>query len=97
MSSSCGLISINEHENVPGFSVYPIPFHGSFSLSFENISGKEVIRVINLLGETVYEENIISEPGIKKQKHVNLNSSPGIYFVTIENDGKQFRQKIILE
>jgi hypothetical protein len=56
-----------------------------------------VIRVINLLGEKVYEENIISEPGIKNQKQVNLNSPPGIYFVTIENDGKQFRQKIILE
>jgi hypothetical protein len=74
--------------------VFPNPSTGNFILSFEGMIMKGEIEIINILGENVYTENIISAA----QKEVHLkNIASGIYFVKVFDGEKYYCKKIIIE
>ncbi len=80
-------LSENAMEN---FTVYPNPAHDAVSINFENANRLEVI---NLLGQTVYSENI---EGITS---TNVNTSGlvnGLYFVKLYTNKGNGLHKLIV-
>jgi PKD repeat protein len=87
---------IDENQNMIS-DIYPNPSNGTFTLKTDNrlkqISG---LRIINSLGETIYFANNIII--VNSQLQISLeNKKPGIYFITIETNNTQIREKIIIK
>ena len=77
------------------YNLFPNPSRGTFSIDFANIINKGAIDIYNILGENVFEDNIINE----SKKEINLgNISQGIYYVKVSDERGHFAvRKIILE
>ena len=79
------IVNIKENETViahDNMLLYPNPNDGRFNLSFLEVpSTKSKIRIINVLGQTVFEHQLIEE---SKELPLNLdNLKSGIYFLTL--------------
>lgn len=61
----------------PGFEIFPNPSSGAFSLQFDEVVPKCQVKVTDLAGRTVYEATHTNQAFL----HLQLNLSPGIYFV----------------
>ena len=79
------------------FSVYPNPNSGRFTISFDNLISKPTrLRVSNILGKVVYTETI-DHPQSMSKKQIDLHQlGAGVYFVTLETEGKSYVNKIII-
>ena len=76
------------------FSVYPNPAKDILNITLDNKSNNNIkVIITNLLGESVLTETYMSNNISLKTNQLNS----GVYFVTIENKGKQSTQKIIIE
>jgi hypothetical protein len=76
------------------FNIFPNPSSGNFSISFNKKITKGILQIFNLLGEKVFEENILEQ----SQKEIQMKSiSPGIYFVKVFDGVYQWTQKISVE
>lgn len=81
-----------ENNSSPVVNIYPNPTNGSFKVDYNNTSS---IRVINTLGETIYEEKL--DQLTQGTKNIDLSSfSNGIYFITVSNDKGSANHKVIL-
>ena len=79
-----------------GLSVYPNPSNGEFTLSVNNLSGNYDLKVISLLGNTVFHIQDISVNGSFTKK-LNLSSLPaGIYFLSVNCEKQQLYQRIVI-
>lgn len=76
-----------------GLQCYPNPTTGSFTLQLPQ-SGNYNIRVMNLIGSTVYEDNMID----KQIMSIQLDSSlpPGNYTIHISGEGLRHVEKLTL-
>jgi PKD repeat protein len=75
-------------------NVYPNPTDGKFELEL-NSSGAISIKVYNMLGVLVYEEDT-NAPG-KYTKSIDLTGmEDGIYFISIQTDNKVYGKKLKL-
>ena len=74
-----------DNELYSEFQIYPNPTDGSFTLKseIEHIN----IKIINLMGETVFETEIQ-----KGENKVDSNLNKGIYFVIDKNNTQQFKK-----
>lgn len=81
------------------FEVFPNPNDGQFQLNFE-LAGKGAlkIRILNPMGQQVYEENKDDFSGVyENQISVGTDLSPGIYFLQVER-GKEGRvERIVIK
>jgi len=75
-------------------SIYPNPTSGSFELKL-NHNGNVKVKVVNMLGATIYEENISASGEFTKR--INLNGfENGIYFIAIQTGDKTQVKKLRL-
>ena len=75
-------------------SIHPNPSTGKFIIAFDRKIDNGKIEIVNVLGESVLEENIF----IESLKEINAdNLSEGIYFVKVIDGEKEYSQKIIIE
>ncbi len=77
--------------------ILPNPVSGSFSLTFNsNLQGNSKLRILNVIGETIYNETI-ETTGVL-QKDINVSSfAKGVYFIEIVNETNIYRSKFIKE
>jgi uncharacterized delta-60 repeat protein len=93
-TSACYSISglgFDEAESIVNFKIYPNPNTGKFNLSWDN-SAKEVhIRILNQLGQKVYDAKV------SDNKHqIDLNVPSGLYFIKVSSgQGKLMRAFVI--
>lgn len=74
------------------FFTYPNPSNGNFTLNMFDIENAN-IRIVNALGEVVYTAN-----GVSNVSGIYLdNALPGLYFITVEHDGKTNTKSIVIE
>ena len=88
-------LGIEDFGTTPAFVVYPNPSSGIFNLDFKN----EVknIKVVNILGEVVYNEDIDSSLSDTTKK-VDLSSfANGIYIFNLTNDKGTATYKVLLD
>jgi hypothetical protein len=73
--------------------VYPNPTTGSFTVQMPQ-SGNYTIRVMNLVGSTVYEGEMKGEQ--KKSIQLDQNLPPGNYTIHIHGDGLRHVEKLVI-
>ncbi len=88
-------VDVPEFTNTNDIKVYPNPTNGSININLTNECVGSVIKVENMLGQTVYLENVEQiNSGIKT---IDLGNNPnGIYFVTIQNKDSKLQYKVLL-
>ena len=84
-------------ESLANFSLYPNPSNGIVNIEFNNSDNSfDNIRVLNVLGETVFEINEIS-----KNKNVKIldfsNYTKGVYLVKIKTSNGVINRKLVIE
>lgn len=79
----------------PNVVVYPNPSNGVVNLNFKN----EVknIKIVNMLGDTIYNENTSSDDNAKASKRIDLSSyANGEYIINVTNDNGTSTYKVLL-
>jgi hypothetical protein len=85
-------------EVVSGLDVNPNPSRDIFNISFSTKTSQTVnVKVVNLLGEEVYTEELVDFEGYH-QTFVDMNGKPkGVYFLEITTPNGNINQKIVLQ
>ncbi len=77
-----------------GIKIYPNPSNGIFNLEIGDEYSNCNVRVIDLAGRVLYEENINKI----NQHQLNLkNLKQGIYIINLNMDNKQFNERLIIK
>jgi len=90
-------ISSGQPLHIEGLSVYPNPCQGQLQVSFDSPGeGETLLSIFNASGQLVYQQNLGEFIG-QYQGQLDISGQvPGIYFLTITQDGQSLTQKIIL-
>jgi len=86
-----------EEEFLPlSYNIFPNPSNGNFTLSnFQGHYNLIDVRIINVLGQTVYSRSKINAKSAGKVE-VNLTQK-GVYFVEVSEGNNQLRKKLIVQ
>ena len=88
-------LSIDDNVFGDGFSLYPNPTQGQFSIKTPNLSGEVNIEIINLIGQQVSVQYLSVE-----NQFVNVNAenlSSGVYVVKLIQGSQNFSFKLMVE
>jgi hypothetical protein len=88
------IISINCLKNSDSYiTIYPNPSENSFSIILNNdlLVGNSTIKMIDELGRLIYISNVSVTPGVNLFILDKLNINPGVYYISISNDGHSSR------
>jgi hypothetical protein len=88
ITTICFTTAIDELQNEEGFTLYPNPSNGWFTLLLPNEATE--ITVVNMLGEEV-----IKTKATQKKIDLQLNNN-GLYLVVVKTKDRQFSKKIIV-
>ncbi len=89
----CNSIGISTFKNgLSALNIFPNPNNGLFTLSFTDLN-EEIVKLFiqNILGETVYITNTVTNRKIDLQHLIN-----GTYFVRIQTASENYTEKIII-
>ncbi len=79
-----GAVSVRTQSDQDVFNVYPSPSDGNFTIDVKGLSTEKVmIRIVNAIGEAVYEESFNGGQDINLKYTLTL--APGLYTVTIHS------------
>jgi hypothetical protein len=77
--------------------IFPNPSSGIFNLEFEDLNGLFEIRINDIAGKTVYNENI-SLKGAKEKRVIDLSAkAKGLYFIRLSNKSIIRTEKIVIQ
>lgn len=98
MLRNSGASNLNNSLQLEELSFYPNPNNGQFSLNFQAPeTGTLSVVVRDLQGRTVYEEDATEFNGIY-QNDINISGeSAGVYFLTINVNGRTTTKKLVME
>jgi PKD repeat protein len=75
-------------------NIYPNPASSSATIAFSGMTGTVNLRITDALSKTIYSQANIP---VSTTKIINVKGMPaGMYFVMIENNGKQLIRKLIV-
>lgn len=87
--------SINPHLDSDSLSLFPNPTKGLFYFRLNNSdSGLVNIRITNMLGQVVFDEEYIKKFS-SFQEVIKITPSPGVYIVTLSTKNTIYQKKII--
>ncbi len=95
--SACGA-SINERSSSTDLTIYPNPASNNVNVVLNSTKATTAnINVYNMVGQTVaqFEKNIVSGNNTMKLDISSFNT--GIYFLSVNVDGKNYSQKLIVK
>lgn len=82
----------------PGISIYPVPSDGKVTVFFESPDEYVAVyyRLSDMLGNTVFEENVIMEQG-NYQREIDLSTKPsGVYVLRVIGGCENTEEKIVV-
>ena len=84
--------------NKPQLQVYPNPNKGSFMVQLQNMREQNVrAELRNVLGQTVWQQNLVAENGNVQQQIKTSNLSKGIYYLQVNTGKGTAVQKVVIE
>ncbi len=87
--------NIDFNEN--NITVYPNPTQGEINVEYNFSRDKEVnINLYNSIGMVVFKESYAVQPGGYKKYYDFSDLTAGIYYLSIENQGKEIRKKLVI-
>ncbi|MEO6191205.1 MAG: T9SS type A sorting domain-containing protein, partial [Saprospiraceae bacterium] len=86
----------HDHDNNFELKIYPNPTKGIFNLEF-NFDGKVNIKVINLIGEVVLNQEINLSESTKKVPLDLTNAGAGIYLIQVSSKNVIVTKKVVVE
>ncbi len=92
------ILDIDETEFVPLFTLQPNPTdNGSFTISANLPASTEpvLVEVFNVLGQTVWQEEIVLQGNTLNHVVQLPNYSPGMYWVRLNTSGNQYSSPLI--
>src|SRR5690606_20605056 len=76
------------------FIVYPNPFTGDLNIQLpETLKGNYIFRISDLTGKTIYQNQQSSD--IKNFSWNGKSLPKGVYFLSVENNGKIIAKRLI--
>ncbi|MFL5764125.1 MAG: T9SS type A sorting domain-containing protein [Bacteroidia bacterium] len=87
-------LSVPENDIAPAFSLYPNPAGGKVMLSFSEMKGSVKCRIMNSIGQVVYENMLDTRDN---QPIVLEGQAPGVYYVTLSDGDKLITKKLVLD
>ncbi len=97
--TSNGVVAVDNNKLENSIQIYPNPLSGRIlNIDFNtNISQATEIRIVDIIGKTVFSDNI-SILGSAYKETINLSDlKSGIYFVEITGEKEHFVKKIIIQ
>lgn len=86
-----------DHNATVDFGIYPNPNNGDFKVAFRDMKGDISIAVMNVSGQTVFNNNTVAENGLTVVP-VSLSTMPkGVYFLEVSYDGNTATRKVVLQ
>jgi photosystem II stability/assembly factor-like uncharacterized protein len=76
-------------------NIYPNPTTGNVQVAFDGPEGQYQIRVVNVLGQTVYSNNVTATGHYTSNINLSGNQQ-GIYIVTITGANTKVEKKVVL-
>jgi hypothetical protein len=87
----------NMELNDASLRIYPNPSGGTFTLEMANVKEQELeLTILDISGRLV-ERRMLSAQESTIQETVQLNVSPGIFFVRISNGTAELQQRIVVK
>jgi hypothetical protein len=87
--SPLAFTGINENDFVSEFNIYPNPANSSTNIEFALTESADVtVSIVNMMGQTVYNETASSVSGTQKISVNAANMANGMYFVNLNVNGK---------
>ncbi|MFP9098015.1 YCF48-related protein [Flavobacterium sp. RHBU_24] len=92
------IITVNEELGLTGnskntFKVYPNPFSGEITLLPDGLNGStSLVKITSLNGVVVFNEVLQNSDLTIKGLSILSN---GVYFISLENDGRKYIQKLV--
>jgi subtilisin family serine protease len=78
-----------------GFRIYPNPSDGRFTIASDILEGTYNIKVLSLLGNSVYSAS--GDSNGRLMRAIDLSHLPaGVYLINISNENQNFNQRIII-
>ena len=94
---SCVYDTSNLEENIAlEMNIFPNPNNGSFNIILNESLTDFEIKIVNILGQVVYNE-IVENYTINTNKKIDVKLIKGTYIVNIENDKKTIQVPIIIK
>ncbi|MFA6922872.1 MAG: C10 family peptidase [Bacteroidales bacterium] len=92
------ITSVQDRTGINSLAIYPVPANNmlNFSVAFDNVKDAKV-KLINILGETIYSENVGTFNGEYKQAIDVKNFAKGMYIMEINTDKGNMTQKVIID
>jgi hypothetical protein len=93
------ITNIETINNVSSFNVYPNPTENSLNVSFEiQQKSNYTLEVKNVLGQTVYAENLPADFAGQYNKQINLSEyGKGVYTLSLSGTHDRINKKIIVQ
>ncbi len=90
------LVSVENSNEIERISVGPNPFNSMLDIYFNSEKAENVnVSIIDLRGETLFENNYFLNLGVNNINLNNLDFSTGLYFLSIQTSYGIFTSKII--
>ncbi|MBR9920804.1 MAG: T9SS type A sorting domain-containing protein [Bacteroidetes bacterium] len=84
----------NQPLSLTGFTVFPNPSSGAIQLQFEGEAVPTKILITDVIGRSVYEENLSSFSG-QYNRQLEIEGERGTYFVSVIQGSKVLTEKVI--
>ena len=87
-----------DNDIVSDLNVYPNPSRDVFNISFSSDNLQSIsIRVVNVIGEEVYNEELIDFDGTYTHELDMSKNSKGVYFLEINSEKGTLNSKMVLQ
>ncbi|OFY85423.1 MAG: hypothetical protein A3F72_20885, partial [Bacteroidetes bacterium RIFCSPLOWO2_12_FULL_35_15] len=88
---------INSQQDLDATNIYPNPANENVSIELKESILNANIRIMNSIGQLVYEQTIIATGNSKTIKQINTgNYAKGIYTIVIETNKAKTYKKLVI-
>jgi hypothetical protein len=93
-----GGVGVNETLNSNNISIFPNPTKGLLFVELNTPEQTPIsIKISNLLGEVIIEEEFTAQPGINKRTLNLQHLGTGVYLIKMQSGTEVYNQRVIID